>query len=145
MKTIAIIALCIFLSTGNAQTKSPQAYFTAIIVSDIDRSVEWYQNLFDTEVLKRVEMPERGVRIAILKGDELLIELLQLSDASKSEGRAQGFFKIGFMVEDIDNWVARLKGNEVEFYGGLVYDESLNKRTQILKDPDGNYIQLFGE
>ena len=54
-----------------------------------------------------------------------------------------GFFKIGFLVDEFDAWVNRLREAEVEIHGRVVTDKNLGKRMLIIKDPDGNRIQLF--
>ena len=44
---------------------------------------------------------------------------------------------------DFDTWVARLKATGVEFQGDVVIDKTSGKKMLVVKDPDGNRIQLF--
>ena len=44
---------------------------------------------------------------------------------------------------EFDDWVDTLKHAKVEFYGDVVTDELSGKRMLLIKDPDGNRIQLF--
>jgi hypothetical protein len=65
-----------------------------------------------------------------------------LTNYSK-KSRISGFFKIGFMVDRFYDWIKYLEEAKVEFHGKIVEDPLLNKRMIIIKDPDGNYIQIF--
>ena len=105
-----------------------------------------------TTVLNRFESAERGFKQSNLKRGNLLIELIELVDAISPKEEIQhysqktrmpGLFKVGFMVSDFDTWMTHLKNDTVDFYGNIVTDPASGKRMVILKDPDGNRIQLF--
>ncbi len=128
---------------SNSQTPQFSPYFSAIIVSDVENSVEWYSQVFSAEVVARYDNEERGFKIVNLDAGNFLIELLELRDAKAKVGRSQGFFKTGFLVDDILTWEKHLKKLNVEFHGDMAYDEKIKKRMLIFKDPDGNYLQLF--
>ena len=53
-----------------------------------------------------------------------------------------GAFKVGFRVEDLDAFHARLAERGADFYGGILED-SIGERFFLVNDPDGNRIQLF--
>ncbi len=59
----------------------PEAYYSALIVSDIDSSIAWYSNGFGFEVLNKTESKERGFIQANLKRGNILIELIELNTA----------------------------------------------------------------
>ena len=129
-----------------------ESYFSAIIVSDIDSSTPWYKSLLNLDQLDRIENNERGFKIAILANDKVLIELIEFKNGitkkSALENLAEnkrliGHFKIGYRVGDFEEWHRRLENMDIEFYGKTFTDRNLGKRSFIILDPDGNYIQFF--
>ncbi len=152
-----VLILCPLVFTSLAQSKElsdPQPYFSAIIVADMDTSLDWYTKNFGFEVLSNVDMSDRGFRQANLTRGSALIELIELSSAlpqkellanQPARSRIQGFFKFGFTVADLDSWIDFLEKGEVDFNGSVVEDPNTGKRMIIVLDPDGNRIQLFEE
>jgi len=156
IKKILIISYLIwipFLSYAqNDSTQDLEAYFSAMIVSDFDSSINWYSNVLGFEVVNRIESVERGFKQSNLKRGGILIELIELDKAVNLEAivpnynnkmRTIGFFKIGFLVTDFDNWIDHLANKKVDFYGSTVTDDTTGKRMAIITDPDGNRIQIF--
>jgi catechol 2,3-dioxygenase-like lactoylglutathione lyase family enzyme len=153
--TLIILNLILisFISYGQNQSlPDPEAYFSAIIVNDIESSITWYSNNFGFKVLNKIESEEKGFKQANLKCGNILIELieLELSLSPKSllenhpkKTKIDGFFKLGFLVSEFEKWVDYLKQSKVEFYGSVVTDNLSGKKMLLIKDPDGNRIQLF--
>jgi len=130
----------------------PVPYFSAVIVEDIDISIEWYSEVLGFEEIDRIDSEERGFSQANLRRGDALIELIQLENSlspqdlleDKARGtRINGFFKFGFSVKDFDLWVDHFEKSNVEFRGVVVEDPDSGKRMVIILDPDGNRIQLF--
>ena len=128
------------------------AYFSALIVRDIDQSIDWYVSKLGFELLNLNEVPQRSIRQANLKREQVLLELIELGSAMAPEEvvpdhtpktRLIGIFKIGFMVSDFDEWIRHLQGLETHFNGNVVQDPNSGKKMAIILDPDGNRIQLF--
>jgi catechol 2,3-dioxygenase-like lactoylglutathione lyase family enzyme len=140
---------------GYAQNESLpelEVYFSAIIVNNLDTSINWYANVLAFEVLDKTESKERGLRQANLKMGKSLLELIELNAAVSlkdvapnynSKTRVKGFFKFGFLTADFDKWINHLKQAKANFYGDVVNDNLTGKRMVIIKDPDGNRIQIF--
>ncbi len=157
MKPLFIIALVFLTVLGRAQTKDlpdPQPYFSAIIVENIDTSINWYQDILGYEVLNKVDMSDRGFKQSNLKRGNSTLELIELSSAvSPTEllsdkpprTRIKGLFKVGFTVSAFDDWMSFLTESEVNFRGSVVNDPNSGKRMIIILDPDGNRVQLFEE
>lgn len=142
-----------FLSFSQKVTLSnPEAYFSAIIINNIENSISWYSNNIGFEVLNKNEFPKAGFKQANLKRGNVLIELIEINSALSVEDvisnynnktRIMGFFKIGFLIADFDNWIEHLTKLKVEFHGTVVTDNESGKRMVMIKDPDGNRIQFF--
>jgi len=154
-KTIIICHLILvsLVSYGQSESlPSPEAYFSAIIVSDIESSITWYSNIFGFKVLNKVESEEKGFKQANLKRENILIELIELNASLSPKSllenypkktKIDGFFKFGFLVSEFEKWVDYLKQSKVEFYGSVVTDSLSGKKMLLIKDPDGNRIQIF--
>ena len=130
----------------------PEPYFSAIMVSDMDQSLHWYTSIMGFQVLDKKEFEERGLKMANLKRGNMLIELIEVRNsikpveilADKEKGsQIVGFFKLGFQVDKFDQWLHFLSELEVDFHGTVVRDPISEKRMVIIKDPDGNRIQIF--
>ncbi|MFY0601146.1 MAG: VOC family protein [Cyclobacteriaceae bacterium] len=156
MKKLFIIISLVWLSiSGYAQADlmdDLEAYFSAMIVSDIDSSISWYSNALGFEVINKVEFKERGFKQSNLKKGKILIELIELDNAVSpkdaipdysSKTRLIGFFKTGFLVSNFDKWMIHLESQNIKFHGQIVTDEKTGKKMAIVKDPDGNRIQIF--
>ncbi len=145
-----ILSLSVWGQSDELPTLAP--YFTAIIVSDLDSSILWYQTHLAFSVDNKVVMPERGFGQANLTNGKMKLELIQLNSALDpasaipdytSKTRLQGIFKFGFAVDDFEGWLAALKSSDVRFHGDVVTDPVSDVRMIIMLDPDGNRIQLF--
>ncbi len=153
------LSLLLMLVLSNAISQSsqlpdPQPYFSAVIVSDIDTSIKWYSLNLGFKELNKVVNTERGFKQANLKCGNSYIELIELDNSLSRENilkdqnsrtRIDGFFKIGFHVENFDQWMSHLRENKVAFRGEVLQDQITGKRMIIFLDPDGNRIQLFGD
>ena len=153
MKLIFITVLTFGLSFSSIAQDLPnlEAYFSAFIVKDIDQSIDWYSKNLGFEVLDKTENEAYGFSQANLKRGSIAIELIEIKNSINpaevvpnfnKKTKVQGIFKVGFLVSDLDEWVKHLKKNAVTFHGDVVTDKS-GQRMVILKDPDGNKIQLF--
>lgn len=129
----------------------PEAYFTALIVNDIELSTIWYTNNMGFKIVNKTELKDKGFAQVNLKRGTILLELIALSSSVSSKElleqtnktKLQGIFKFGFLIKDFDNWLEHLKAMDVEFKGKVVRDPETSKRMLIILDPDANRIQLF--
>jgi catechol 2,3-dioxygenase-like lactoylglutathione lyase family enzyme len=147
-------ALLFITEIGFAQSElpDPEGSFIAIIVSKMDVSISWYQDVLGFKRTSYVDVPERGFKQANLSRGMMDIELIELNVAITQDAaltnhptatRIQGLFKVGFQVNDFDGWLLHLTNSKVEFGGSVVTDSESGKRMLIIKDPDGNRIQFF--
>lgn len=156
MNKLVISLFFIFASyTSTAQNNwalDLEAYFSALIVTDIDVSIDWYSNVLGFKVINRVESIERGFKQSNLSRGSILIELIELDKAVNIKDvvpdystkiRTIGLFKIGFRVTEFEKWIAHLTTEKVDFYGSIVTDDTTGKRMVIITDPDSNRIQIF--
>ena len=124
-------------------------YFSAVIVKNIDSSVIWYQSVLGLKTRFLPGMPQ-GIRVAILESPQIVIEMIENSAwpdpkkllEGKPEGtRIQGYFKIGFKITSMDNFLEHLKKHNVSV--PRIYKDDSGKRNFLVEDPDKNLVQFF--
>lgn len=76
MKTTCLTAILLFASAVGAQPGAPafaaQGAFVAIVVTDLDASVHWYESNLGLHLLKRGKSPRVAAEAAVLGGRNLL-------------------------------------------------------------------------
>ena len=121
----------------------------AVIVGDIEKSIQWYGDLLGFEVLNRSKLESKGIEIVNLKVGSNRLELIQIdSSIAKSEvlnqnQRIQGLFKVGMSVSSLEPYVSKMMMMDASFNEQVVVDPVSGRRMIVLKDPDSNRIQLF--
>ncbi|WP_296322245.1 VOC family protein [Winogradskyella sp.] len=156
MKKIAlyliIIVLCLGCAKQEKNVSSTEGFFAAILVKDIENSINWYESNFNFQVKNKTENDAVGLKQANLNKDNFHVELIELNSAIDAKEEIEdynektkliGLFKLGFKVNNFDSLVRKLKHNNITFKGNIVKDPITNKKMVIVLDPDGNRIQLF--
>ena len=151
IKILFILWMFVFTAYCYAQDNEVtfQGNFTAIIVKDIQNSITWYENNFGFTVVNQTTIAERGLKQANLEflGNRLeLIELSTSVDITEGGSKrilAQGIFKIGFTVSNFETWEDRFLDLNLITENDVVTDPITAKKMFIVKDPDGNRIQIF--
>ncbi|MDP8976469.1 MAG: VOC family protein [Actinomycetota bacterium] len=124
-------------------TDFPSIHHVALTVSDLQRSVPWYQQLFDAEpVLDEDTGPFRHVVWSV---GSTLVGLHQFPDGRSEtfDERRVGLDHLAFACADrteLERWEARLDAMHIA-HGGIVdagYGSGLSFR-----DPDNIALELF--
>jgi len=106
----------------------------AIQVSDIDKSIQWYENVLGLSLLYKVD--EIGWCELATKTKELQIGLSQVDNARGSAGCVPTFG-----IVDIEAARAHLESKDVRFDGPTNEIEGMVKFATFF-DPDGNPFML---
>jgi lactoylglutathione lyase len=136
-------------------------HHVSFTVRDIEQSIAFYQNLgfiilsdrrsLDyTYLRKTTGFTEAIMHIALLSGNNLNLELIEFVhpkgiDLDKSNNNV-GSSHIGFLVEDIEEEVNRLRESGVRFRSDPVtVDTGPNKGRKIVYfyDPDGYTLEFI--
>jgi len=82
----------------------------AIIVSDYDKSKEFYVNKLGLNPIQEVERPDRGSKVLYLDASNVIIEMFCFpnSPLRASYPEAQGLRHLAFEVEDFDGTLEKL-------------------------------------
>jgi catechol 2,3-dioxygenase-like lactoylglutathione lyase family enzyme len=125
--------------------------FFALSVPDVDATTDWYSEKLGLKVLKNFRTTD-GIGVAILDGGGLTLELIQNQNASAVTAAARenptlkhGIFKVGIVIEDFDETVAELKKRGVEIPFGPFPATPDQKANAMIRDNDGNLIQLLAK
>jgi len=161
MKAIFLILIIGVLGCTSAPKEklnevfAPQA--VALNVADLEQSSLWYEKLgFANDTI--MIFPEHSLKISILNNFGFKLELIEFdSSVNKSMLNNQddtmpgGFFKLGFMVNNIDSIFTKLKSDSVDVLTDLnnlpptEVDMDWPERFFLAADPDGNLIQFFSQ
>ena len=123
-------------------------------ISDIERSVKYYRDAIGMELISFADRPpdyvqsvtgiKTTMRVAYLKKDNFLLELIEYSGKKRSlaESKANniGSGHICFNVDDIDQIIDEMKEKGVEFIGlPIRIPGGANEGGLVVyaKDPDG--------
>jgi len=149
---IFLLTFIIIANTALSQQSSSfkiDPYFSALIVKNIDSSVNWYQSVLGLKTRFLPGTPQ-GIRVAILESPQIVLEIIENNAwldtkeylKGKPEGtRLHGYFKIGFKVTAMDGFIEHL--NKLNISIPRIYKDDSGKRNFLVEDPDKNLVQFF--
>ena len=121
---------------------------TMLRVGDLERSIDFYQNVLGMRLLRRKDYPDGKFTLAFVgygdESDNTVIELTCNWDTD-SYDLGEGYGHIAIEVDDVYQAVDELRNR-----GGKVIREAgpMNAGTTIIafiEDPDGYPIELIGK
>lgn len=124
-----------------------QGAFAAIVVSDLDASVNWYESKLGLHVVKRGRSPRLPAETVVLGGHNLFVELIHHDGTPlpriDNEASVPRLIKAGVIVrqEDFEPLATYLKKRGVE--ARIFADKEMGVRSFMFQDNDGNLIQFF--
>ncbi|UTR08914.1 VOC family protein [Evansella sp. LMS18] len=109
-----------------------------INVTDIDRSIEYYESIIGFKTLERSE------RKAVLTADgkKPLLVLEQPEDVIPKQGRTTGLFHFAILLpgrEDLSSFLRHIAENNVQ----IGASDHIVSEAIYLSDPDGNGIEVY--
>lgn len=110
-------------------------HHVGITVTDLERSIKFYRDLFDFEVMEKLG----SSGIAYLRVADIVIGLYE---SAQYKGSPESKNKLSFFVDevDFDDAVEELKSMDATI---IVGPENIrNGQSVIFLDPDGNQIEL---
>ena len=144
-------------------SKLTNVHHLALTVTDVDRSVPWYERVLELEEVSRREDPETGMCKVVLRapGDGFAVVLVQHPDvvrpgAANDTGarwadfdeRRTGLDHVAFKVasrDELRHWEERLACY------GVTYSPSKESRTMpgsevvVFRDPDGIQLEVWAD
>lgn len=130
---------------------SAQPYLLALSVADVAEAQKWYGDKLGFETLKTRDLPESGVSVAVMELHGFRLELVSAPESiprtgaltDKNNGASpRGIYKLSFMVENLDRAASAFREQGVAFHLAPAIDEYFGVRYFIIRDLDGNLIQI---
>lgn len=116
-----------------------------ITVSDLERSVDFYQRILGLEVMGMLEQNGGNFKIVYLDAGGAIIELFHFKQGGQPLPEVKdsdiGIKHIGFRVDNVDEVVKKLKEAGIRFTLEP-FDATGGVRIAFFKDPDGILIEL---
>jgi metallothiol transferase len=106
-----------------------------ISVSNLDKSIEFYRDLFDFEIVEKFG----DTRQAFLRVADIMIGLYEV-DGYKNQDNTKNHLSFYVDEEDFDDALDEINAKEITVIFG---PENIRKgRSVIFLDPDGNQIEI---
>lgn len=126
-----------------------------IVVSDLERSIDFYKNVLGLEVGEKWEFESGATlggsmrlprRVVFVNAKNADFELLDLGENMRTKpegagGNTVGFHHIAFNVDRIHDFAAALRKKGIRFGTGPVDLKDIT--VAFFEDPDGNMLELF--
>jgi catechol 2,3-dioxygenase-like lactoylglutathione lyase family enzyme len=136
-----------------------QINHVGISVSDIERSIAFYRDLFGLEQLCDVfpfggeqfaaimDIPDVTGRMCMIGKDSLQLELFEFTDARPRDPEYpvsdRGYSHFGFEVDDIAATYEKLKAANVRIHSPVITFNQGSMKAAYCRDPDGNVFELL--
>ena len=118
-----------------------------LTVTDLDRSVRWYREMFGCEIVEELTWPENGNRAVYLSlGDHgSMLELFHRAGTHKAydpDREMARYEHVCLIVEDLDKAFADLSAKGARF---VTPPKPAKRRARlaVLVDPDGFRIEIL--
>lgn len=124
-----------------------QGAFFAIVVTDLDSSIRWYESKLGLRLIKEGKAPKVPAETAVLGGHNVFVELIHHDGKSLSrldnEASVPRLIKAGMVVgqKDFDAMAVYLQKTGIET--AIFEDKEMRVRSFLVRDNDGNILQFF--
>lgn len=121
-----------------------KVHHVALIVRDIERSLDFYQNKLGFKLIEKIFRTKRESWKADIRLGEIQLELFTFPEASArpSYPEALGLRHLAFSVEKIDEYYEELRGKGVSLEEKRV-DQLTGKKFFFFSDPDDQPLEIY--
>jgi catechol 2,3-dioxygenase-like lactoylglutathione lyase family enzyme len=134
-------------SESHVPAFAAQGAFFAVVVTDLDASVHWYQSNLGLHLIKRGKSPRLPAETAVVGGHNLFVELIHHDGKPlpriDNEDAVPRLIKAGVILanKDFDALEAYLQKHGTQ--AGIFEDKEMGVHSFLFRDNDGNLIQFF--
>lgn len=115
-----------------------RVHHIGIMVSDIERSIDWYQRMMGLKLVDRRQLGQ--TLLAFLETGNTQLELIQRGGGYSAEGLVN---HVAFAVDDLEAEMARLRAAGVTFEERFPREIWNGGKIAFLDGPDGEVLELF--
>lgn len=124
----------------------------AFTVSDIEKTIDWYEDTLGFKVRSRTEFPAIGAQVAFLQLADIRLEVLQAKDGFRLDelfaDAPNHLLPIGnkslvMQVNDLHRATQELEEKGVTFAWKEVDLSGNGTFSTMIRDNDGNFINIF--
>jgi lactoylglutathione lyase len=115
-----------------------------IRVADIEKSLNFYQNILGLKLLRTKELPD--ATLYFLSDDEGCCEIELTYNHVLPEGGYQlgnYFGHLAFATDNMDKFSELLKQNEIDYFRSPFKITAIGSTIAFIKDPDGIQIEII--
>lgn len=95
-----------------------QLHHVAYLTDDLASAKQFYERVFDADVILETENPDTGSKLAFLRFGMTEVELIEPANQARLEGRSGLVLDhVGYFVDDLDATVDELSARGVVFAG----------------------------
>ena len=117
----------------------------AIVVSDMDRSIEFYSRVLGLTLIQDGRKEGGKKKTFLGTKSRTLVALAEDKNRSKEMGEyAEGVSHVAFLVDEVEKAAEALRKKGVEFIEEKV-DKGGKSRAYHFLDPDGLELEIYGE
>jgi catechol 2,3-dioxygenase-like lactoylglutathione lyase family enzyme len=134
-------------SASDLPAFAAQGAFFAIVVTDLDASVHWYQSNLGLHLIKRGKSPRLPAETAVMGGHNLFVEFIHHDGKPlpriDDEDSVPRLIKAGVILrkKDFDAVEAYLQKHGTQ--AGIFEAREMGVHSFLFRDNDGNLIQFF--
>ena len=112
----------------------------ALVVSDCEKSAQFYSSVLDFSIRKRDTT--QLFKVVFLKAGPLVLELLEYLDSAPDHSGRGGYDHLAFRVPDLTSAVASLQAHGIEFETAQPRQAFDGSQIMFFRGPDGERIEL---
>ncbi|MFQ6010592.1 MAG: VOC family protein [Nitrososphaerales archaeon] len=118
---------------------------TCLNVTDLDRSLKFYDEILGFSLERRIQIPENNAEIAFINdGSGGAIELTHWRDKSEYVEGDQ-LDHIAVSVANVEDAIQEFKSKGIEIAKEPFSLPNTSSKLAFIKDPDGVWIELIGK
>ncbi|NKQ55882.1 glyoxalase [Amycolatopsis sp. K13G38] len=124
----------------------------AFTVTDVDRSVPWYERVLQLKEVARREDPETGIRKVMMRAeaDAFSVVLVQHPNTERADfdERRTGLDHVAFKVEsyfELKEWEQRLADYGVTYTPAKASRTLPGSAVVVFRDPDGIQLEVWAD
>src|ERR1700749_1757912 len=121
--------------------------FIAIVVTDLDASVQWYQSNLGLRVIKSGRSARVPAQTVVLGGHGMFIELIHHDGKPQrrldNEASVPRLIKAGMILSGQDFEALAKYFGQRDIEAEIFADKEMKARSFLIRDGEGNLIQFF--